>query len=167
MSYRAYKGSVCFVLNAAGDQILLLQRNHDPFKDKWDGLQGLAEFGESPIETARREVSEESGLTISDVAHRGHLLLYNVETDMVIVADLIVATCYEGEPGSSEEGQPVWVPLADLPVTDLVGFVHITLPLVLTPDTFLTGTIQHVSSGVPVRYELTHHHSQHADRYTL
>lgn len=151
---RIYNGCVCFVRN--GDNILLLQRNHEPFKDKWDGLQGLVEFGESPLQAVKREVQEEAGLTITACAHRGHLLLYNVESDICISADLFVASVFEGEIHGSEEGDPVWVPLADIPHTDLIGFVHITMPLVLTPDTFLIGTIRHTRSGDPVSYELTH-----------
>lgn len=152
---RTLKGSVCFLCES--DQILLLQRNHEPFKGKWDGLQGLAEFGETPIETARREVYEESGLTIGDCHHRGHLLLYNVESCLMIAADLIVATSHQGTLGESEEGRPVWVPVSAIPHIDLIGFMHTTLPLVLRPDTFLIGTIRHLPSGDPASYELHHH----------
>jgi 8-oxo-dGTP diphosphatase/2-hydroxy-dATP diphosphatase len=152
---RAVQGSVCFVCD--GDRVLLLYRNHQPFMGKWDGLTGLVEFGETPEQTARREVLEESGLTITECDHRGHLLLYNVENTSVIAADLFVASRFEGELRDSEEGLPVWVPVSEIPQVDLIGFVHVTLPLVLVPHTFLIGTIQHRSGGEIVSYELRHH----------
>ncbi len=155
-SPRIVQGSVIFVVD--GDRVLLLQRNHQPFAGKWDGLQGLVEFGETPEEAARREVYEEAGLVLDLCEQRGHLLLYNVERPLTISADLFVATVREGTLRGSEEGEPVWVPLADVPHTDLVGFVHITLPLVLTPGSLLVGTIRHLASGDPVSYELRHHH---------
>ena len=155
MPPRVVKGSVCFVRD--DDRILLLQRNHEPFKGKWDGLQGLAEFGETPEETARREVREEAGLTLAECHHRGHLLLHNVENPIMIVADLFLATGPQGDLRGSEAGDLVWVPIADIPTTDLIGFAHITLPRVLMPDTFLIGTIRYLNNGDPVSYDLRHH----------
>lgn len=151
---RIVQGSVCFVLR--DDEILLLRRNHPPFLGKWDGLQGLLEFGETPAQAAIREVWEESGLTIQHCEHRAHLQLYNLDTFLSISADLFVADNFSGMLQGSEEGLPEWVPLAQVQELDLVGFVHITLPLVLTPHSFLTGTIQHRNSGEPVCFELRH-----------
>ena len=56
-----------------------------------DGLTGLVEFGESPLQAARREVFEESGLIVEVCKHRGHLLLYNTESLFAISADQFVA----------------------------------------------------------------------------
>ena len=58
---RIVQGSVIFVVD--GERVLLLQRNHQPFAGKWDGLQGLVEFGETPEEAAKRELAEEAQLT--------------------------------------------------------------------------------------------------------
>lgn len=153
---KATVGSVCFV--CAGDQVLLMRRNRAPFKGKWDGLGGLVQFGELPAAAAVREVHEESGITLFDCDHRGNLLLYNAGSESAIVVDLFVAT-YDGEPDNgklvqSEEGVPSWVPVDSLDEVDLVGFVRVTLPLILVPDTFLTGIVRHTSKGEPVKYKL-------------
>lgn len=151
---KATVGSVCFV-RREGD-LLLLHRNHPPFTGKWDGLGGLVEFGEAPEEAARREVWEESRLTVAQCEYRGHLLLYEVEKEHAISAHLFVAEGAQGTLQASEEGLPAWVPQADVQQLDLIGFVHVTLALVLTPGSFLSGTIWHRASGEPVRYALQH-----------
>jgi 8-oxo-dGTP pyrophosphatase MutT (NUDIX family) len=155
VAVRAVQGSVCFVRDE--DKVLLLCRNHDPFKGMWDGLTGLVEFGESPLQAARREALEESGLIVDECEHRGHLLLYNTESLLAISADLFVAWGHRGELRGSEEGLPVWVPIADIPRVDLIGFVHTTLPLILVPQTFLAGTIRHLAGGEIVDCELCHY----------
>lgn len=148
-------GAMCFVLRA--DHVLLLQRNHPPFQGRWDGPGGLVEFGETPAEAVSREVLEESGLAITNLEARAHLLLYNQERQLTVSSFLFVAEASQDELVASEEGLPEWVPLDRVHDCDLIGFVHITLPLVLTPGTYLTGTILHDDSGEPERYHLQHH----------
>ncbi len=46
-----------------GNQVLLLNRQHDDFKG-WIQLGGKVEFPESFFEAAVREVKEETGLTV-------------------------------------------------------------------------------------------------------
>ncbi len=58
------------VLVKNGDRILLGKRSKAPWAGAWKAPGGLMEFGESPEETATREVQEETGLTISDLKFR-------------------------------------------------------------------------------------------------
>jgi len=148
-------GAMCFVLRDG--HVLLLHRNHPPFQGRWDGPGGLVEFGETPAEAAVREVYEESGLTITNVEPRAHLLLYNQDRQLTVSSFLFVATATEAELAASEEGLPEWIPLERVHDSNLIGFVHITLPLVLTPGSYLTGTILHDDGGEPLRYSLCHH----------
>lgn len=50
------------------------KRNDDNHKGKYNGLGGKFEPGETPLECAKREVFEESGLQISDIKFKGHIL---------------------------------------------------------------------------------------------
>jgi 8-oxo-dGTP diphosphatase len=58
------------VLIKKGDRILLVKRAKDPWAGAWKAPGGHMEFGESPEETAAREVQEETGVTISELKFR-------------------------------------------------------------------------------------------------
>lgn len=51
-----------------GDRILLVERGKDPLKGFWSLPGGVLELGETLREGIRREVLEETGLTIETVA---------------------------------------------------------------------------------------------------
>jgi 8-oxo-dGTP diphosphatase len=54
-----------------GDEVLLIHRSNrpgDPHSGKWNGLGGKMEGGESPLQAARREFQEESGIEVEENA---------------------------------------------------------------------------------------------------
>lgn len=53
-----------------GDRILLVKRDKDPGMGAWKAPGGHMEFGESPEETAAREVEEEVGVKLGKVKFR-------------------------------------------------------------------------------------------------
>ncbi len=65
----AYKKpeSVLVVLYDKHHRVLVLQREDDP--DFWQSVTGALEDGETPIETAYREVAEETGLVLPRASH--------------------------------------------------------------------------------------------------
>ena len=58
------------VLIMNGDRVLLEKRNKDPMPGACQAPGGHMEFGESPEETATREVQEEVGVTFRDIRFR-------------------------------------------------------------------------------------------------
>ncbi len=52
------------VIIEAENKLLLLQRNHEPWKGSWMLPAGYVEADEDPMDAARREVFEELGLTV-------------------------------------------------------------------------------------------------------
>ena len=48
-----------------------IKKKQDANRDKWIGIGGKFEYGESPYDCARREVLEETGLTVKDLQYRG------------------------------------------------------------------------------------------------
>lgn len=106
--------TLCYI--EQNDKYLMLHRIkkvNDQNHDKWIGVGGKFEDGESPEDCLLREVKEETGLTLKKFSYRGIVtFVSNVcETEYM---HLFTATEYEGEMQSCDEGELVWVPKADM-----------------------------------------------------
>lgn len=67
---REYPGSPLLGVGAVvffQGRILLVRRGHEPLKGKWSLPGGLVEVGESLLDGVRREVLEETGLSVEPV----------------------------------------------------------------------------------------------------
>ncbi|MFH0952339.1 MAG: NUDIX hydrolase [Patescibacteria group bacterium] len=53
------------------DEVLLAKRAWPPAKGKWDTLGGFLENGEDPIKGLRREIKEETGVTLKNIKYLG------------------------------------------------------------------------------------------------
>ena len=98
--------SLCYI--EYEDKYLMLKRTkkeNDENRDKWLGVGGKFEEGESPYECARREIFEETGLSDLPLSYRGivtfvsdeygteYMHLFTAKTD----EDKIDFECSEGE----------------------------------------------------------------------
>lgn len=54
------------------DSVLLVRRGHPPLEGQWSLPGGAQELGEFAEEAARRELSEETGLSVGELALVGH-----------------------------------------------------------------------------------------------
>lgn len=92
-------------------QYLMLHRTvkeNDVNKDKWIGVGGHFEQGESPEECLLREVKEETGYTLTSWKYRG-IVTFVYGEDIVEYMSLYTADGFEGEPIECDEGQLEWV----------------------------------------------------------
>ena len=64
--YRIPASALTVIYNQSG-QVLLMQRNDD--HAFWQSVTGTLELGEKPIETAKREVLEETGIDIDQFSY--------------------------------------------------------------------------------------------------
>ena len=97
------------------DQYLMMHRikkKDDGNHDKWIGIGGHFEFGESPEECLLREVQEETALTLISWRFRG--LVTFVSGDWEEYMCLYTADEYAGEMTECSEGQLVWVDKAQI-----------------------------------------------------
>ena len=93
-------------------QYLMLHRTvkkNDVNKDKWIGVGGHFELGESPEECICREVKEETGYTLTSFRYRG-LLTFLSGNGVTEYMSLFTAEEFEGVPIDCDEGQLEWIP---------------------------------------------------------
>lgn len=92
-------------------------KKNDINKDKWIGVGGHFEHGESPEECLLREVKEETGLTLTSYRFAG---LVTFLSDMGTPKEAIEYMClygadgFEGEIRSCDEGVLEWVDKEDV-----------------------------------------------------
>lgn len=98
------------------DSYLMLHRikkENDENKDKWIGVGGKLEEGESPEECVLREVKEETGLTLKKYVYRGFITFVSNQWGTEYM-HLFTATEYEGTMKECSEGNLEWVPKAQI-----------------------------------------------------
>ena len=98
-----------------GDQYLLLHRTkkeNDANRDKWIGVGGKFETGESPEDCLLREVREETGLTLTSYRYRG-LVTFVSDVYPCEYMHLFTADGWSGEQNVCDEGELEWISKKD------------------------------------------------------
>lgn len=106
--------TLCYV--EKDDAYLMLHRiskKNDVNKDKWIGIGGHFEEGESPEECLLREAYEETGLTLTDYRFRG-IVTFTQENYGTEYMCLYTAHGFSGTLKECDEGALAWVPKKDL-----------------------------------------------------
>lgn len=108
------KTTLCYI--EKDGKYLMLFRNkkeNDPCEGKWVGIGGKFEPGESPEECLRREIEEETGLTLNSFKFHGIVHFKSNELpdeDMYLYS----TTNFEGNIIDCNEGELKWVPKEDV-----------------------------------------------------
>ena len=122
-----------------GDRTLMLHRvkkKNDVNHDKWIGVGGKFEPGESPEECMLREFREETGLTLTQWAYRG--IVTFVSEDWCEYMHLFTATAFEGELRECDEGTLEWVPWESITALPIWEGDKIFLRLLRERETFFS-----------------------------
>ena len=110
----------------------------DENKDKWIGIGGKLENGESPFDCVRREVKEEVGLTLNDLRYAGIITFVSNEYGTEYM-HLFHSNDFSGElPDNCDEGEPVGVKKADVPSLNIWEGDKIFLKLLETEKRFFS-----------------------------
>lgn len=106
--------TLCYI--EQDDKYLMLHRiskKNDVNKDKWIGVGGHFESGESPEDCLLREVKEETGLTLTSYRFRGILTFIFNDNESEYIC-LYTADGFEGEMIDCNEGTLEWVPKKEI-----------------------------------------------------
>lgn len=94
------------------DRVLLMHRNKEPNLGLWIAPGGKIELDESPYDAARREMTEETGLVIDDLAWRGFCTEVSPLPDWQWMLFIYVAHSFHGDLRPDlREGALAWVDL--------------------------------------------------------
>ena len=102
--------TLCYIENARGDYLMLhrVKKENDCNRDKWIGVGGKFEDGESPEECVLRETLEETGLTLTDWRYRGIVTFVSDRWETEYM-HLFTATGWTGRLHECDEGVLEWV----------------------------------------------------------
>ena len=115
MNHTPQLTTLCYIEND-GKYLMLhrIKKENDLNRDKYIGVGGHFEYGESPDECLKREVFEETGLTLKKYKARGIItFIYGDESKpearTVEYMHLFTATEFEGEMKECDEGVLEWI----------------------------------------------------------
>ena len=114
-----------------------VKKVNDENHDKWIGVGGKFEAGESPEDCLLREVKEETGLTLTDYRYRGLVTFVSDEWGTEYM-HLFTATGFEGEIKRCDEGELVWVPKAEIENLNIWEGDKIFFRLLVKSDKFFS-----------------------------
>lgn len=127
------------------DSYLMLHRVkkvNDVNKDKWIGIGGHLEQGESPEECLIRETMEETGLTLHSFRFRGLVTFYQDGYGTEYMC-LFTSDDFEGDLKECNEGTLEWVAKKDMRKLNLWEGDFIFLDLLDREDSFFTLKLEY------------------------
>ncbi|MFQ5943466.1 MAG: NUDIX domain-containing protein [Anaerolineales bacterium] len=128
--YAVIPRTISFVVHY--DQILLIQlaSDHEGWASLYNGIGGHVESGEEPLTAARREVLEETGLSLADQQLCG-VVIVDMGTNSGIALFVFVGEALETDLLAGPEGVPTWVPVDRLEDYELVEDLGFLIPQAL------------------------------------
>ena len=126
--------TLCYI--EKDNKYLMLHRTKkkkDINKNKWIGVGGKFEWGESPEECMLREVREETGYTLTSWQYRG-IITFVLGEDTVEYMSLFTADGFTGELITCNEGDLVWVDKTQVPELPTWSGDAIFLKQILSDD---------------------------------
>ncbi|KAM9393453.1 oxidized purine nucleoside triphosphate hydrolase [Pholidichthys leucotaenia] len=125
------------VLVVQPSRVLLGMKKRGFGAGKWNGFGGKVEPGEAIEAAARRELLEESGLTVDALEKVGIIKFEFVGETEILDVHVFRADSYNGEPTESEEMRPWWFEKDAIPFSQMWPDDVLWFPLMLQRKKFL------------------------------
>ena len=130
--------TLCYIIK--DNSCLMLHRTkkeNDENHDKWLGIGGKFEEGESPEDCALREIKEETGLTALSYRYRGIVTFVSNEYGTEFM-HLFTVDKFEGEIIECDEGDLEWIKIEDMLKLPMWEGDKIFLDLLAANDPFFS-----------------------------
>ncbi len=120
MSDLSMKNTTLCYLERDGKYLMLhrVKKENDMNRDKWLGIGGKFEPGESPEDCALREIREETGLTVTDWEYRGIVTFVSEEFGTEWM-HLFWSDSFTGTLTDCDEGELAWIGKRELLTKEL------------------------------------------------
>lgn len=126
--------TVCWIVN--NKRILLGSKKRGLKAGCWNGFGGKLEEGETALECITRETREEAGINLNDAEELGIGKFHNYELDYIIEVHFYKCTKFSGKPVSTEEMEPKWFTLDEIPYDNMWPSDQYILPIFLKDQKF-------------------------------
>lgn len=120
MSDLSMKNTTLCYLERDGKYLMLhrVKKENDMNRDKWLGIGGKFESGESPEDCALREIREETGLTVTEWEYRGIVTFVSEEFGTEWM-HLFWSDSFTGTLTDCDEGELAWIGKQELLTKEL------------------------------------------------
>jgi 8-oxo-dGTP diphosphatase / 2-hydroxy-dATP diphosphatase len=118
----------CFLVDSDG-KVLLGMKRRGFATGKWNGYGGKRDKSETVEQAARREVFEESGITLTSLTQVAVLNCHHPSFGQQVT--VYTATEWKGEAVETEEMSPQWFSQEAIPYSNMWSDSSVWLPLIL------------------------------------
>ncbi|CAM4349874.1 unnamed protein product [Leuciscus chuanchicus] len=125
------------VLVVQPGRVLLGMKKRGFGAGKWNGFGGKVQTGETIEQAARRELLEESGLTVDTLLKIGNIKFEFIGETELLDVHIFRADTYKGEPTESDEMRPQWFDTDKIPFSQMWADDVQWFPLMLQKKKFL------------------------------
>ena len=159
-AYTPVLATLGYVLAPDGGSVLLIHRNTRPddvHYGKYNGLGGKLDSGEDVVSGIRREIREEAGIEVEELALRGTISWPGFgKNEEDWFGFIFRIDSWSGEPlAGNHEGVLEWVPLARLPELNMWESDRLWLPMVFERSPRLFHGIMPYKDGQMVSWAYT------------
>lgn len=124
---------LCYLFDK--DSVLLIHKKTGLGKGLVNAPGGHIEEDETASEAAMREITEETGVVVESVEHRG-ILEFQFTDGLAMRGHVFFAFSHSGEIHETDEADPFWCPVAELPYDDMWEDDPLWIPLALEGKRF-------------------------------